>query len=470
MLPFLSALVLAQTSVPAIPAPTVSPIPAPTPSPAPPESKKEISLPQEVRPLLGQLDPVPTFNSNSPELLLSEGILLSTFPSPGKAQPSAHLDVPLQGRFDVFAHHVAKAPSPGDLRTLYLGVMMHNPGSKLVTVDILQAASFLSQPDAPFNELPAMVENSTGAVFAGPGSRATDVILRGQRQAGWPDRIEIASGQSAMLMNVPIPVKTLDPPLNGRSTLARLRSSGTVYAASLALFAPQNPDGSERPPTLEEWQTLLKTGKLATPRDRTPTPPDQTKGKVVYGRVAGVAQGSRWRSLLVDPGATYLTIPTPGAAISYGLSTLLNGRLGTGQVQSATMTARYPDTAYQAHGNYAIEYDMTFPLRNSTAQPQTVAISLQTPIKQDESQGSLRFFEVQQKQVFFRGTVRIRYTDEKGLPETRYYHLVQHRGQQGEPLATIMIPPNSNRLVQVNLLYPPDSTPPQILTIKTLAG
>ncbi|GEM_PF-2470969 len=59
-------------------------------------------------------------------------------------------------------------------------------------------------------------------------------------------------------------------------------------------------------------------------------------------------------------------------------------------------------------------------------------------------------------------------TDDRRLPQTRYVHLVQRRGQQGEPLAVMTMKPGDRRLVQFDFLYPPDSTPPQILTVKTL--
>jgi hypothetical protein len=459
MLSLLSSLVLAQTT------PTV-----------PTMTSQEVVVPQQMRLLPGQLDDVLVFNSNSPELVQEEGILLSTFPPQGKQTPGAHLDVPLQGRFDVFAHHIAKAKTADDLRTLYLGLVLHNPGRQAITVDVLQAASYLSQPDAPFATLPPSVDNPVGAIFAGPGSRVTDAVLRGRRQSDFPAQLIIPPGESRLLLNVPIPVKTLTPPLNGRSTVMRLRSTGQVYAASLAKFATQMVDGSEVAPTLEEWQTLLKTGNLAQPRDRTPTPPDQAKGQMIYGRVAGVAQGSRWIAQIVDPKQPgesnsqqwSLAIPQSGQAFSYGLSTLLRGTLGTGQVQSATMVARYPDTAYQAHGNYAIEYNLTLPLQNTTEQPQTVAIALETPIKEEQPKAGLRFLEPPAKQVFFRGTVRLRYNDDQGLPQTRYVHLVQRRGQQGEPLIVMKLAAGDRRLVQVDLLYPPDSTPPQILTVRTL--
>lgn len=245
--------------------------------------------------------------------MLKEGILLSTFPPDGKKVPTAHLNFPFRGRFDIFAHHVAKAEPPENLRSLYLGIILHNPGSELVKINIWQAASYLSQPDAPFIQLPSFTQNLLGTIFAGPGDRVMSDVLRGRRQEIFPAQIEIPPGQSRMLLNLPIPVQGLTPPVNGRSTLIRLQSNGTVYAASLAMFARVNPDGSERSPTLEEWQNLLDNGDLAGPRDKTATPLEETDKPRIYGRVAGVAGSSRWKALLVDnPKARYLTIPQPG--------------------------------------------------------------------------------------------------------------------------------------------------------------
>ncbi|NET84161.1 MAG: DUF3370 domain-containing protein [Moorea sp. SIO1F2] len=449
MLPFLLNFTLAQAT------------PAPTP-------QVEIVQLQEIRPLPGQLDNVPVFNSNSPELVQTEGILLSTFPPSDKGNPGAHLNFPFQGRFDIFAHHVAKAPTLEDLRTLYLGIILYNPGKEPVTVDIIEAASYLSQPDAPFIELPSQLDNSSGRVYAGPGSRVMSDILRGGRQDGFPAQLVIQAQQSRMLLNLPIPVRTLTPPINGRSTLMRLYSDGKVYAASLAQYAPLDSDGNERSPTIAQWQNLLEQGELAGPRDRAPTAPMATSGSIIYGRVAGVARGSRWQAQLVDnPTAQSLTIPQPGKAFSYGLSTLHHGRLGTGQIQSAPMLVRYPDTAYFAHGNYGVQYSLTLPLINPTRDTQTVTLAIETPIKQDQIQGGLRFLKAPAKQIFFRGTVQLSYKDDQGLPRTRYVHLVQRRGEQGVAQVRLQMPPLDQRLVQVDFLYPPDSTPPQVLTVRT---
>ncbi|MEA5578780.1 DUF3370 domain-containing protein [Anabaena sp. UHCC 0451] len=437
-----------------------------TPATPPPE---EIVQPQEVRALPGRLDSVPVFNSNSPELVLKEGILLSTFPENGKKVPTAHLNFPFRGRFDIFSHHVAKAEPPENLRSLYHGIILHNPGNKPVTVNILQGASYLSQPDAPFIQLDAFIPNDSGTVFAGPGSRVMSDVLRGRRQNIFPAQIVIPPGKSQMLLNLPIPVQGLTPPLNGRSTYMRLFSNGTVYAASLAMFAQTNTDGSERAPNLTEWQNLLKNGELSTPRDKTPTPIEKTGKPAIYGRVAGVSRGSQWRSLLVDnPKSRYLTIPEPGKAFSYALSTLHGGTFGTGQIQTAPMLVRYPDTAYFAHGNYGVQYSLRLPLSNNTQTSQTVSVSLQTPIKEDQlTKSGLRFFTTPARQVFFRGTVRVRYRNEQGKPATKFVHLVQKRGEPGQPLVSLNMKPGDSSLVEFDFLYPPDASPPQVLTVAT---
>jgi hypothetical protein len=78
----------------------------------------------------------------------------------------------------------------------------------------------LSQPDAPFIDLPAQVENNQGTVFAWAGSRVMTDILTGQRQDIFPDRIIIPAGESFMVLNAAIPVCNLTPPLNGRIHLS----------------------------------------------------------------------------------------------------------------------------------------------------------------------------------------------------------------------------------------------------------
>ncbi len=456
-------------------------VPTPAPMIAPQPTNQEIlpsqeGIPnqefiesQEIRPLPGKLDDVPVFNSNSPEVVLTEGILLSTFPSAGMRVPSAHLNYAFNGRFDIFAHHISRASNPSQTRSLFQGIVVYNPNDRPVQIDISQAASYLTRPDALFVDLPASVEDPLGTVFAGPGSRVVNDILRGRRNGSIPTGMMIPPKQAQMLMNLPIPAGTVTPTSNGRSTLMRLNSNAPVYVATLAMFAPLNANRTERVPTIEEWLNLLVNAGVAGPRDIPPTPPNAKTTNITYGRVAGVAKGSEWRTNITDDSrSNSLNIPKPGRAFSYGLSTLERGTFGTGQIQSAPMLVRYPDTAYLANGNYGIHYSLTLPLRNSTRQAQTIQVSIETPLKQDRSRNEVVFLTAPAPQIFFRGTIRLRYLDDRSTPQTRFIHLVQRRGQKGDPLLTLTLSPGERRSVEVDFLYPPDATPPQLLTVRTL--
>jgi Protein of unknown function (DUF3370) len=497
MLHLLSALTLAQASpLPAPPpgssrpAPVLqpgapgslppSPLPRVTPPPVilPPQEEvlqpqplpqQEIFQPQEVRPLPGQLDSVPVVNSNSPEMVQTEGILLSTFPPNGMAQPSAHLNYPLQGRFDVFSHHISKAKTAAETRSLFQGILVFNPTTQPIRLEVHQAASYLTRPDALFLPMPPMIEDPVGNAYSGPGSRVVGDVLRGRRLGTWSPSTIIPARQSLMLMNLPVPAGTVVPTSNGRSTLMRLTSSGPVYVASLAMFAPLTPTGQERSPSVDEWVKLLVSSGVAGPRDLVPTPIQDSVSKVIYGRVSGVAIGSQWKATLTDgPKADSLTVPQKGKRFSYGLSTLHRGTLGTNQIQSGRMAVRYGDTAYQAHGNYGVQYSLTLPLNNPHKQPHTVTVSLQNPIKDDRVKGGLMFFNPPENRVFFRGPVRLRYQDDRGMEQVKYFHLVMLRGQEGQPLLTMTLPKGAKRKVEVDLIYPPDATPPQVLTVQSL--
>jgi Protein of unknown function (DUF3370) len=473
-----------------IPSPSPSPpIPSPNPLPTlaprvlyrlPPQEKlppqeslprqREVLSVQEVRSLSGQLDEVPVFNSNSPELVTEQGILLSTFPNVGSTFPAAHLNYGFKGRFDVFSHHISKASHAGEVKSLFQGIILQNPTTESVTVTVLQGASYLTRPDALFINLNDSVEDPVGNVYSGPGSRVMSDLLRGRRSGWLPVIMTLAPGESRMLLNLPIPAGLVTPTSNGRSTLIRLNSSGTVYLASMAMYAPRDASGEERVPQLEDWQRFLATSNLAGPRDRSPTPlKDKNQGddRMIYGRVAGVARGSQWSTTLADSGDK-LKIPQKGRAFSYAISTLPRGTFGTGQVQSAPMLVRYPDTAYLANGNYGIQYTLTLPLHNNSNQSQNIAISLETPLKQDMSREQVLFMNPPEPKIFFRGTVKLRYIDDANVPQTRFYHIIQRRGQQGEALAKLNLKPGEMRSVEVSLLYPPDATPPQLLTVKTL--
>ncbi|NJL90452.1 MAG: DUF3370 domain-containing protein [Coleofasciculaceae cyanobacterium SM2_1_6] len=468
--------------------------PLPPLTPLPSLAPRIVTQRHEIRPLPGRLDQVPVLHSNSPEVVFNNGILVSTFPPVGKRSPQAHLNAALDGRFDIFAHHIARTNTQEFGRPLYLGILLYNPNSRPVIVDVMQAAALFTNPDAPFIDLPSYVDNFAGNIYSGPGSRLSTDILRGVHQTRFPSQIILFPGESRMVMNEPVLIGS------AVSALIRLRSNGAVYAATLALQAPivppaelppptpptpprsTNSTGNAappprptpppppvyRPPTILEWEDLIRYGSLATPRDLTPTPPNRPVITTIYGRVAGIAVGSVWQGRLVDQGGRQdLSIPDRGQAFSYVINTLNQGTFGTGQDQSAPMVARYPDTAYRSNGNYGVQYNLSLPLQNMTQQTQAVSILLQTPLKQDEASQGLQFLEPPSQEVFYRGTIRIAYQDDFGLPRTRSIHVVQNRGQQGQPLITLRMSPGDRRLITVDFIYPPDATPPQVLTIRS---
>ena len=422
-----------------------------------------IVRPQTVAPLAGQLDQVLVVNDNNPELISGPGILLSTFPAQGKSEPNAHLDVPLNGHFDLFSHHVYAGKPESLDSTLWLALLAQPRGSKPVTLKVLAGATALSQatdtvqPQAPFLPLPPLMAQD-GATFSGPGSRVATELLDHQRSPLLPKQWLLEPGKPSTLLMLPLPVRGLDPLLNGRNLQLQLHSSAPVSVATLAAYGQ-----GDAPPSAEHWQELLISGGLS-PKEHAPSPRG-SKGAIVYSRVSGVQIGSQWFGTLTDPGKNYLSASQ--APISWPIASLERGSLGTGQIQTAELKAAYPGTAWAAHGNYGVEYKLSIPLRNTGSAPVQLALALESPLKTDQPLGGLRFKPVPGPAVMFRGTVETRGLDnEEGTAGgRRRFHLVQRAGQQGPPLGTVSLPAGASRHVQLRLIYPADATPPQVLSL-----
>jgi len=429
--------------------------------------------PQTVAPLSGGLDRVLLVNDNNPELIREPGILLSTFPGPGRGVPSAHLDVALNGRFDLFSHHVYAGKPESLDSTLWLAVLAAPRGSQPVSLRLLAGSTALSQSvdpgqaGAPFLPLPALMSQGSTPVWSGPGSRVATELLARQRSPELPSSWTLTPGAPTTLIVLPLPVRGLDPLLNGRNLQLRLESSGPVSVATLAGFGQGG-----QPPAPSSWAALLE-GSLS-PREHAPTPRG-SKGGMVYSRVSGVQVGSTWRTRLTDPGQRWLSVRR--APISWPISSLERGSLGTGQVQTAELQAFYPGTAWAAHGNYGVEYDLSIPLRNDTARPVVLQVALESPLKGDGASGGLRFHSSPgSRPVMFRGTVEISGLDGEPSPSggparptgRRSFHLVQRAGEPAPPLGTVSLAPGASRQLQVRLIYPADATPPQVLSLLPL--
>jgi hypothetical protein len=195
---------------------------------------------------------------------------------------------------------------------------------------------------------------------------------------------------------------------------------------------------------------------------------------MVYSRVSGVQRGATWTGRLTDPGQT--TLSASRAPLSWPISALERGTLGTGQVQTAELSPFYPGTAWAAHGNYGVTYALTLPLRNDSRHPVRLALALESPLKTQEALGGLRFRGSPATEagkplavgpVMFRGTVEVSGLDgpDGRAAGRQSFHLVQRAGQEGPPLGTVSLGPGATRQVQVRLIYPADATPPQVLSL-----
>ena len=448
--------------------------PAPSPAapavPSKPQPAPTLLRRQRVESLPGGLDQVLLLNDNNPELIRNEGILLSGFdPARGwDGRPlgvgAAHLNVPLNGAFDLFSHHVFAGKPESLDSTLWLAVVGAPRGPAAVKLRLRSGSTALSQAtapgqsSAPFLPLPPlMLQESTQPVWSGPGSRVATELLQRSRSPELPAEWSLPAGVLTPLVVLPLPVRGLDPLLNGRNLEMRLASEAPIDLAVLAAFGP-----NDRPPEPSVWTRILQ-GPLS-PKEHQPTPRGAS-GPMIYSRVSGVQVGSTWRGRITDPGSAVLAASR--APISWPIAALAKGSLGTSQVQTAELKAFYPGTAWAAHGNYGVTYELSLPLRNDTAAPVKLQLALESPLKHDQPLGGLRFRVIPAAAVMFRGTVEVAGLDgPEGRPLGRQaFHLVQRAGQQGPALGTVSLAPGQERTLQVRLIYPADATPPQVLSL-----
>ncbi|MBX9696030.1 MAG: DUF3370 domain-containing protein [Cyanobacteria bacterium] len=415
---------------------------------------------RHIRPLPGALNQTEVVNSNSPEVVPQEGILLSTYPADGMNNQQAHLNHAVQGHFEVFYHHIADGIKSGNLNDLHIGVLIGNRGEKPVKLEVLDCATYVSQPDAPFITLPSLVPNDQKNVYAGPGDRCTLDFLTRQSAVMKNQKTQwtIAPGEDVVVFDHAIPVRKLEPPLNGRNFMASLSASGPVNVAVLSSY-----NDTDR---LSAFKSLLTSAKLVEPREKPASVPNQ-KGAMIYGRVAGVSAGSQWLGNLSDAGQSTLALPPEHEPVSFVISSLEGGTFSTGQVETAKLKVRYPDTAYSSHGNYGVRYLLPVVLENKFKKPATVSISLESPIKSDKSDGYADFLESPGPGVTFRGSVKVVDETSTRKDNSHYYHYVLRRGEESVPCTAFTLEPGNRKKATIELYYPADCTPPQLLTFKT---
>lgn len=415
---------------------------------------------QEVYPLPGELDNVLLVNDNNPELITEEGILLSTFPS----KNNSGLNQPLNDRFDLFSHHVY-AGKPDKLQsTLWIALVAQPIGNTPVELELIGGSTSLSQATAsgqtaaPFIPLPSLIAEQVSSVASGPGSKVAGDLLRGETAEELPKQWLLKTGSPTALIVLPLPVAGLDPLLNGRTLQLRMKSSGPIFLATLASFGDLN-----SPPSIKRWIELLNSEVISS-KEHNPTPRGSS-GKIIYSRVSGIQIGSTWNATITDPGSKVLV--APNVITSWPISSLERGTFGTNQIETAELKSYYQGTAWAAHGNYGVEYDISIPIINTSKTKTVFDLSLDSPIKTDKKSSGLRFRTTNTGPVVFRGPIEVSGLDGSGHhPQgKRRFHLVLRQGQRGTSLGKISLAPGEQRRVNIRLIYPADATPPQVLTL-----
>lgn len=451
--------------------------PASTPTPAPVQTQAPVKtlLPLKIYPLPGGLDQRTMFNDNSPESVPGTGILVSTLPNQGR-ENSPFLDFAFNGEFGLFSHHLFIDRVAGT-RLLYLGLVASNFSARPVTLTIKQGASYLSQPDAPFNvPLQVLAPNPGALIYAGPGDRVATELTAG-KVLMQNLSFKVPPGTSQLIYSQPIntDVPVLSPQkdgttlaVNGRSILLVCQSNGPLYLSSLAWVAKRDGE-SFVPPTLDDYRSLLNAGKFAGRHEPASIYDEKNppKGAFFYGRVAGVSPGVSWSGKLWE-GERAAEIPGPGEKVGYPIATTYVKRFGTGQNQSGAMIRRYSDSPPENHGNYGVDYQLEIPFSNKSQAPQTYTLSLTEPLNPNLPAGQpaeMVYTDPPNPTWMFRGSIRLRWRDAAGKLQDQLTHLGLHNGRLAPPFARITVPPGKSYTAQLSLIYPADATPPQLLTI-----
>ncbi len=378
--------------------------------------------------LPGGLDVVPVLNSNHPEIVLGTGIAISSAPGPS----DRHLDFDFKGPFGFFSAH-----QNGSSRRLVQAIVLSNPGPDPVTVKVDRSAATTNR-EAPFRDRPGnTVFDPDRQHTSGPGDATASSILRGVDPVILSP-LRLAPGEVKVLWQRP-----LDPGVASMVQM-QLQSDGPVHMAELF--------GNEAFDADRATRMWLDGNRVpADPRDRLPTPPG-AGGVLIYGRVAGVQQGETWRGILTSPGKASLELGDQPTVRSFAVDTVVAKTLGTGQVQSAPLLRRYPDSAYASHGNYGVTYELDLPLIHAGQHPVDVALFFDSPGKVGTGPSRV-----------FRGEVEVREGN-----RVRRFHISQRSGEMGDvPVYEARLRPGDSRQVTVRLVVPADITPAQALRLQT---
>jgi hypothetical protein len=424
----------------------------------------------KVIPLPGKLNDILQINSNNPEILSEEGIILSTFPEENRKFANAHLNYAIEGRFDIFTHHIGLRKDIGDFTLLYQGILMQNASNKEATIKIIKSSFYNNYPDAPFiDNMDSNIRNDEGIIFSGTGDRVAQDIIRNKNLLGIQE-IKLKPYEYYLLLNEPFYVFPFLS-RNAKTVHFSLETNSPIYIANLSMYERNKLFfWKDSKPSLNDWIDLLNNSNLLQQRDKIATPLEDFNEDLslpfFYSRVSGIVIGNKWESKITNNQELFY-IPGKNQGIAYVINSLFRNTYGTKQNQSANILKRYENTSYQSYGNYGIEYEIEIPLYNHFNEYQLISINFSSPIRfiPDEEKDFIEFYRYPENKINFRGDIKIEYENFLKNKVTKYIHLVQRFGEEGLPIASFLIAPNEKRNLKINFIYPADCTPPHTLII-----
>jgi hypothetical protein len=397
---------------------------------ATPEGQPQtIPLPHQVQPLRGQFNATPVLHSNQPEVVRSEGILISTAFGTStyrRGQSQQLIANPLftfNGPFGIHVHHIYRPKDPtrmGDRwrrGLLHIGVIGINPSYLPVTVQFPAGMIHSSFDQAYLPTLMGVADNSDRRLASGPGDATALALLSGQRDQRIPQQVQIPPYSRQLLVELPLAAR------GTANFLLEGKSSGPLQ---LAVVASEG-DGSEA-----DFLRVLDSGQLAEGRDYLFLQP-QIRQRSLLSRVSGVAQGDTYRATVNADLAQPLHVP---------LTNTWRKHFGSREVQINPLLVRMPDSSLENVGTYGVRYELTFHLRGHG--PQRLLFTTPPDAR---------------SYTAFRGTLRLELDG-----QVSYVYLGQPSGRT-DTIYRFTLPQRGQGNLKVSLVYPADATPGHILSI-----
>jgi hypothetical protein len=388
-------------------------------------------------------------NDNHPEILSrytpERAITSSTMPPQGTAHPGAHQNQAINGEGSIFSSHQNRTG-----RELHQNLLLHNPTDKPVRVQVSALASTTTR-EAPYRDTTTKPTAATatrpdpsGTLGNGPGDRTADLVLRGHREG--PASITIPPHGTAVLHSASHP-KGVE-----LVTQAQFKTDGPVNAAVAYSTTPLANDKTGHSAKAAE---ILRTSDLVArdpKHDKIPSPPGD--GRFIYGRVAGMVEGSNGTATLTnDNGNKRFITDRPGTQ-EFAFLTKTTRNVD-GYDSAGRMLSRYPDSAYKNHGNYGADLTVSLPLHNpaNAPGPRRVRVYFDTPPEQNNG-GVSR-------------SIRNSVAATAG-GTTRYFNLNQQAGSRSQtPLVDVTLKPGQSMDAALRMVNAANNTPPHTIRVVT---